>query len=165
MAARVVRPLLLTVAALVLVPLALIGCDPAPAPPMPAPTPAVDEPPHGHTDDAAEEPTSLRAQPPGPRVLESDAALTDFLAGKTFVSIPGRDDRWTFHADGTYVADIGRRVTTGEWVVTATELHLTDRTVSRDHTMPARAPARVVPFRSLDGKLNVEIDGRQFRVE
>lgn len=63
------------------------------------------------------------------------------------------------------MADIGRQVVTGEWTVTATELHLTDRTVSRDHTMPARRPARVVPLRSLDGKLNVEIDGRQFRVD
>lgn len=133
--------------------LATAGCDSQPRSPDPAPA---------DVPAAEDEPT---APPPGPTPIESPAEVAEFLTGKTFRSIPGRKDHWEFMETGVFKARLGRAVWVGRWDVGALGLKLTKRTRSLLGAMPARQPDAVVPLRMLDGKLNIEIDGRQYRVD
>ncbi len=110
---------------------------------------------------AAPDEVVIRA--PGPVALESDEHMESFLAGGTFRSIPGRKDAWAFGEDRTFEARYGDDVWTGRWRATGAHLHLTELRIAPAGAAPVAVSDRTLPLRWLDGKLNIEIDGRQFR--
>jgi hypothetical protein len=120
------------------------------------------------TAETAPEPIVTEVDPPdatipGPLPLESDAQMRSFLAGGTFLSIPEREDSWRFGEDGRFEARYGAEVWTGRWRASRTQLFLSDLAIARDGADPEAVADRTLDLVWLDGKLNIEIEGRQFR--
>ena len=104
------------------------------------------------------------ATSPGPVELDSSGQMHEFLASSRFSSVPDRADWWDFDADGSFEAQLGEERVTGKWNATTSRLELTEVRVAKDGNDPIEAPDRSHALRWLDGKLNIEIDERQYRM-
>lgn len=91
--------------------------------------------------------------PPGPVTLSGEAHMREFLSDARFTALRDDPDWWTFHSDGTYEAHWDGGEIAGTWIATTDTLTITLRG-DEDRTLP---------LRWLDGKLNIEIDGKQYR--
>ena len=98
---------------------------------------------------------SSGARPPGPTPLESADQMTGFLSGARFQRVGDPGQYWSFDADGTFEAVVAGERSSGEWSAGMDRLRLT--------ALADGGPDRELPLRWLDGKLNIEIDGLQYR--
>ncbi|MCA8941999.1 MAG: hypothetical protein KDB80_05505 [Planctomycetes bacterium] len=100
-----------------------------------------------------------RAIRPGPVELTSDAQMCGFLAAGRLSKVGPSDERardwFEFQADGSFTAMADGDALAGRWIATETELRLADLSTGVED--------RTLPLRWLDGKINVEIDGVQYR--
>jgi hypothetical protein len=99
----------------------------------------------------------------GPIPLESEAQMHEFLVSATFASVGDRSDSWTFHKDGTFEATLAGQVLQGEWAASKTTLELTGLRPVNAVGSVADLPERTLQLGWQDGKLNINIDGKQYR--
>ena len=113
----------------------------------------------------------------GPVTLQDAQHMQRFLSGRTWTLVGGKPKQsWRFSQDGTFAVWsegegdaqlqsmfpelVPKGVTRldGDWEATMTELRLSRRTASGDGTTSV-----TLPLVWLDGKLNIEIGGFQYR--
>ncbi len=105
-----------------------------------------------------------RAHPtPGPIALTSDGQMQAFLSDNSFERVGESADYWTFDADGSFEARVGGESLRGSWTADRHDLHLRDLTSGDREPGAAALPDRTSSLGWLDGKLNIEIDGVQYR--
>lgn len=151
----------------IIAPLLLVACastaptsPETPSPETPSPTtpgPAL------HSPGPAPAPTPPAPTPPAPGPMDpaGPEAIAEFLSGKRFRLVGGSD--WVdFRADGTLAAMQGGELLEARWAATMDRLSLSDVRVMT-HSSWVRAADRAQALGWLDGKLNVSIDGANYR--
>jgi hypothetical protein len=104
---------------------------------------------------------------PGPVPLENARGMTAFLTSGRFDAV-GTQDRgdtwWHFRNDGSFEAQQAAIRLKGRWKASMTELHLSKLSVSTEGKPASVAPDQTRRLEWQDGKLNINIDGRQYRL-
>lgn len=108
---------------------------------------------------AATEPTAARA--PGAIPPQGADAMARFLGGRRFTQVAGTDE-CTFGADGRLEARLQGVELRARWTATTDTLTLTQLERRAGETWIA-APDQRHTLGWLDGKLNVALDGQNFR--
>jgi hypothetical protein len=89
-----------------------------------------------------------------------------FLSGNRFDAIGIRergDSWWLFRNNGTFEARHGRTHLRGRWAASINELSLTTLELATDGGRSQAMPDRKCRLEWQDGKMNINIDGRQYR--
>ena len=87
--------------------------------------------------------------------------MKGFLSGRRFDLVRG-ESHLRFDADGGLGGSLDGTSLRGSWSATMTLLRLTELELLEDGSWE-RAEDRELPIRWLDGKLNVSIDGQNYR--
>ncbi len=95
--------------------------------------------------------------------LESVQQMRAFLATGKFSRVGNQKDWWSFKSDGTFTAQLADEHLQGRWNASKAELTLTDLQIATGGGSAAAAPDRKLGLEWQDGKLNINIEDRQYR--
>lgn len=111
---------------------------------------------------------STKPVSPGPVELRSADHMREFLCSGRFSAVGSdatrRTSWWEFRENGTFAARLEASHLSGSWTANETELNLTELEVRTGPDGELTEPAdRRLRLQWVDGKLNIEIDGVQYR--
>lgn len=141
----------------IIAPLLLIACA-STTPTNPAATGPATAGPALHSPGPGPAPTPPA---PGPMEPAGPDAMAEFLSGQRF-RLVGGSDWFDFRTDGTLTAMQDGELLEARWIATMERLSLSDvRVMTHSSWVPAADRSQALGW--LDGKLNVSIDGANYR--
>ena len=102
----------------------------------------------------------------GPVPLKSGGQMKAFLSDNRFDAVGTQergDSWWFFKDDGSFEARHDGTHLRGRWAASITELSLTALELATDGGRAQAVPDRKCRLEWQDGKMNINIDGRQYR--
>ena len=118
---------------------------------------------YGCSQEAPKPNRTLPIPIPGPVELKSEQHMRDFLVSGRFSGVHDREDWWEFHEDGTFQAQLVGEKLFGNWSASTTGLDLTKLKTAGTGGLMMDIPDRNLKLDWQDGKLNINIEGKQYR--